>query len=341
MMSNKPILDFSFDNKWEIPIQLCIKDFLSKGQHCFDVGSNIGALTHTMSNCVGDEGKVLAIEANPECLQWSRNNLALSGCKNVEFLGASAWSESGLTQIFAIDPSFYSSTSGIGIEGDSDRELIETISTTIDIICFEKDICPRLIKLDIEGAEFEALKGAINTISDFRPIVIFEYLAEESKIEDSIQFFDQWDYSLFDVNTLEPVNRKFYLERNAWMSNVIALPTEEACRYKNIQLEEVFDWNKSHENTPRLILPSGRYKTVFALEGPYYCKAQLKIMSENEMIIHYHTWIGHLKHHTCSNMVFEISKETEIWFELTPEIEDETKEAQISEITVSKIRFQN
>ena len=33
-----------------------------------------------------------------------------------------------------------------------------------------------VVKLDIEGGELEALKGAINTINRCRPIITFEYL---------------------------------------------------------------------------------------------------------------------------------------------------------------------
>jgi hypothetical protein len=62
----------------------------------------------------------------------------------------------------------------------------------------------KLIKLDIEGGEFHALKGAEETINRFRPVVIFECgqkSIEEYKITpaDVIEFWQAKNYKIYDI----------------------------------------------------------------------------------------------------------------------------------------------
>lgn len=50
---------------WEIPIQLCLKDFLRAGDRVLDIGANIGGLSIAMSRMVGPNGQVHAKHGRP------------------------------------------------------------------------------------------------------------------------------------------------------------------------------------------------------------------------------------------------------------------------------------
>ncbi len=54
----------------------------------------------------------------------------------------------------------------------SDDEHGETEVTTIDDFCSENNVDPALIKLDIEGMEYDAIRGASVTITRCRPVLI-------------------------------------------------------------------------------------------------------------------------------------------------------------------------
>ena len=47
--------------------------------------------------------------------------------------------------------------------------------TTIDEFCRERGIVPNLIKIDIEGYEFHAIRGAREILSKYHPIVVVEF----------------------------------------------------------------------------------------------------------------------------------------------------------------------
>jgi len=90
----------------------------------------------------------------------------------------------------------------------------------------------RFIKLDIEQAEFPALRGAKTTLKTFRPIVVFENSPRSASrlnnysADDFFDFFASIDYEIYDIFL-----NKFTIER--WMakeeripSYYIAVPTE-------------------------------------------------------------------------------------------------------------------
>ena len=54
------------------------------------------------------------------------------------------------------------------------------------------------IKLDVEGGELNAFKGAINTLNKFKPIIAFEYL-NKNNIESPIPFLKENGYDVFNI----------------------------------------------------------------------------------------------------------------------------------------------
>ena len=44
--------------------------------------------------------------------------------------------------------------------------------TTIDVFCKKNDIAPALIKLDVEGMEYDVIQGGLETIKQHKPLLI-------------------------------------------------------------------------------------------------------------------------------------------------------------------------
>jgi FkbM family methyltransferase len=135
--------------------------------------------------CLGGElGKVFAFEILPENLAiMERNikdNLALAG--RIECVRRALWNRSGDTL------GYTSRASGTSLlVGSKDDGSVETLS--IDDLVAQRAI-PRIdfIKLDVEGAELDALRGAEKTIRAFRPrLAVSVYHKEDDLI--SIPYF--------------------------------------------------------------------------------------------------------------------------------------------------------
>jgi FkbM family methyltransferase len=62
----------------------------------------------------------------------------------------------------------------------------------------------KLIKIDVEGHEFNVLKGAISTIQKFKPVILFELSIEDFKngVPDSIDLLEKNGYFIF-VNLIK------------------------------------------------------------------------------------------------------------------------------------------
>ncbi len=140
-----------------------------------DIGAHLGRYTIISSKKVTNKGKVISIEANPEVFQTLKENIMLNRLDNVIPLNCAAYSEK--KQI------------GFFVKGDNDRKndhfgtLMENIgdfhskglkkvimvpTNTIDNILSENGIKEndiKWIKIDVEGAEFEVLKGSKRTLS--------------------------------------------------------------------------------------------------------------------------------------------------------------------------------
>lgn len=105
--------------------------------------------------------KIYAFEPNKNVLDRIKRNIELSGFGNVCLIEAGLWSEN-TTLNFSVPKNFQGQAT---IEG-SGTESIKAVS--FDSVA-ESDENITLIKLDIEGAELEALKGMSETIRRCKP----------------------------------------------------------------------------------------------------------------------------------------------------------------------------
>jgi FkbM family methyltransferase len=141
----------------------------------FDVGSNVGEMS--LLACLGNPGRrVVTMDANPRALAIAAENLFLNGfSRRIRFVHAFV----GETEDQEIE--FF--TVGTGQAGSRFRSHAKTAdaanssfkvkTTTLNSIARELNLVPDLIKIDIEGAEAEALSGAKELIIH-RPRFIVE-----------------------------------------------------------------------------------------------------------------------------------------------------------------------
>ncbi len=144
--------------------EVFLASFLQEGDMVVDVGANIGVLALLASRKVGRAGRVLAIEAHPGTHAALLENLRLNAAHNVTVVQTAVGPEDANVR-FSDKPG----DDWNRVEANSGA--IEVKQTTLDSVCRG---CARidLLKMDIEGFELPALKGASETLRKTECVLI-------------------------------------------------------------------------------------------------------------------------------------------------------------------------
>jgi FkbM family methyltransferase len=130
---------------------------IREGDVVVDGGAYLGHFTVYAAKRVGNTGRVVAFEPDPYVYQMLVRNVALNGLTNVITLNKGLWSHD-------TDLSFDSrgNASQIVIEDDRAKTLVRKIPVAgLDAEMQRLNVpAVNLIKMDIEGAELEAVEGA-------------------------------------------------------------------------------------------------------------------------------------------------------------------------------------
>ena len=142
-----------------------------RGDIIIDAGAYMGVFTIKTAKIVGKEGLIIAIEPDSRNTRILKKNLSLNGCNNVTIINKAVWSTCG-----EIDYKKYawSAVSAVAtlrpddiVEFGGKQTVVNVVkvpTTTIDDIVSDLGLNRLdLIKMDIEGSEIEAIKGAKNS----------------------------------------------------------------------------------------------------------------------------------------------------------------------------------
>ncbi|MFC2101764.1 FkbM family methyltransferase [Bacteroidota bacterium] len=135
-----------------------LSQILREGDLFVDVGANIGIMAIYGSILVGESGKVIAFEANPETKEILDDNIKINRATNIETSPYAVGSERSTGSIYLNTAVERGAASLIKSEASSDFHPVEIIP--LDEYENLKGKKIRAIKIDIEGYELEALKGS-------------------------------------------------------------------------------------------------------------------------------------------------------------------------------------
>ena len=138
-----------------------------------DCGSNYGFYSFYLASLsVGNQ--VLAFEASPKTFASFKANLDLNNFKNINFRNVA------ISEISGKFVSFYESHNDWESSATHNKfkntKIVTIETTTIDQELLNKDLnsFAVIIKLDIEGNEFNAIQGGKDTILKYEPLIIIE-----------------------------------------------------------------------------------------------------------------------------------------------------------------------
>lgn len=225
----------------------CLKPYIRPGSTVVDVGANIGTHTLAFSQWVAD-GEVVAIEGQPLVSGILSTNCFMNQRSNVQVVNAICSTTSGWLRV---RPD-YTKEENVGAVSFRNEASINNPSTWRRITDWFKrpkgpDVVPirklddivtsnnvSLIKLDIEGMELDALRGASRLLRESQPVLYMEQLNTE-QLPQLYKLLSEYGYNLFWLET-HPFNQNNYRgnNENIWwkteagllgISNVAKAPT--------------------------------------------------------------------------------------------------------------------
>ena len=172
---------------WEKKIVKIFKEHVNKDDVVLDVGTYIALHTIELSKLAK---KVISFEPQPLVSACVKKTLNAMEIKNVDHYHMALGNESGWTHIH---------TNGDGdasIRGIRDAKFNQSFKCKIDRLDNIVKEKVKLIKIDVEGSEFQVLAGAIELIEEHKPIIIIETFKTKRNLKLLDDFCEGFDYDM-------------------------------------------------------------------------------------------------------------------------------------------------
>ena len=193
-----------------------IQKNIFSGNIVVDIGANIGFFTLIMSKGVKKEGKVFSFEPELENYKLLSKNVKENNLQNIILENKAVGNKNGSTEMYLAskENNIYSQS----MHRIFSSKIVSQNSTpiTIKIIklddFFEKlDLIKKidLIKIDVEGAEFDVLKGMNKILDSNKDLkIIMEFSLENlqdfgSKPDEVVDFLLKKNFKLWKINENE------------------------------------------------------------------------------------------------------------------------------------------
>jgi FkbM family methyltransferase len=143
------------------------------GTLALDVGAHIGLFTVLMARCVGARGRVIAFEPAPRTAAALASVLQLNGCTDVVAVRQEAVTrESGYATLFVTSDVVSNANSTVPLASAATKLAVEASKVNDIVAEYVEDIS--CIKIDVEGAEFDVIVGALSTLRHHRPALAID-----------------------------------------------------------------------------------------------------------------------------------------------------------------------
>jgi len=174
LIDPESLLVLAFGEKWMWKHLIINKDDVF-----LDIGAHLGKYSIPLSRIAS---KVVAVEADPENFKCLKRNIDLNKIKNITAVNIAAWDKSAVVKFYFT----------IGSGGRTAKEDLPDHRYTNGYIELQAEAMDQIlrshgisrvdwIKIDVEGAEYEVLKGLKETLVMQKPKVIVEVMKSNKK----------------------------------------------------------------------------------------------------------------------------------------------------------------
>lgn len=160
---------------YELGTQYILESILKPGDRFIDIGANVGLMSLVAAKTVGPTGRVDSYEPIPEIASLFSESIRINKFKNINLHRLAIGSISSTMAIYK-HPEVNKGSASLAWTSSTEN-AVETEIKTLDNIAFLDTKKPiSMIKIDVEGWEFEVLKGADKILSsDEKPNLCIEF----------------------------------------------------------------------------------------------------------------------------------------------------------------------
>ena len=185
--NNCPVINAMLkDRIWEKKITAIFDKYVKPDWVCIDIGTFIGMHTMTLAKKCR---YVIGFEAQPLIYSCLKRTLRAKELNNVLLHNVALSNCKGTTKIHT------NNDGNASLSGIRDHKF--KWSYHVKKMPLDSYDIPRvdLIKIDIEGSEWEAIEGAVKLIDKHRPILIIETFKRKSNMDNLLRLCDRFNYS--------------------------------------------------------------------------------------------------------------------------------------------------
>ncbi len=175
-----------------------IRLLLKPGDVFVDAGANIGFYTVVASRLVGPSGRVIAIEMMPDTAAILRTTVRINELDNVTIVENALSDKPGQAVRAAVAEGHYGQASISEDVRKAGKYEVEVKTTTLDAVLADTARI-KLVKMDLEGAEIQALRGAAAAIERIENIIFEDWVG-------TVRMAEFWAALGFDVERLDGAN---------------------------------------------------------------------------------------------------------------------------------------
>lgn len=207
-----------------------LKKCIKPGMTVLDVGANIGEISLVAANLVGNDGKVIAYEPVTSIADKLQTHVSLNDLTQIQVqrVGLSSKNQTNVPIYGSCGQDVKDDHNGLAslFGQNKDEAIVEYINiTTIDDSVASLGLSNiDLIKIDIEGGEYECLLGAEKILKKYRPMLVVEvqeFSAQQAgwKPEELFRFLENFNYEFFTIKN---------------NGNLVRLDRNQALTFQNI-----------------------------------------------------------------------------------------------------------
>lgn len=223
----------------EIRLAKFLINNLGKDDSFVDVGAHYGYFTLLGSKLVGNKGSVYSFEASPKTYKVLSKNLYNE--TNITSFNLAVSDEVSSLKFYEF-PNLYSEYNTLDINqfrneswfSEYKPNEVNIKSIILDDFLSEERVCPKIFKIDVEGAENKVINGLRNYLSQNSPFIVMEYLSKErgnKEHQEAENMLNSLGYSSFVVDKLGNLKKldsiSKYLEENKLESDNIVFSKKE------------------------------------------------------------------------------------------------------------------